>query len=65
MSFRDHQWYLNAIEAQTKVVDSIRTSIDASIECGEFSAAALKCDGLKDSLIKLNDLSNNFADKHG
>jgi hypothetical protein len=63
MAFRDRQWYINAIAAQEDVVARHRAAIDKSIECGEFSAAMMKCDDLKASLKTLNDLSNHFADK--
>jgi len=62
MAFRDKQWYDQAITAQEKVVAQHRAAIDKSIECGEFSAAAMKCDDLKASLIQLNTLSNRRAD---
>lgn len=63
MAFRDKQWYEQAIAAQEKVVTGHREAIAKSIEFGEFSAAAMKCDDLKASLNKLNDLSNHYADK--
>lgn len=65
MAVGDRQWYINTIEAQEKVVATHRAAIDKSIECGEFSAAMMKCDDLKGSLKYLNDLSNRFADMGG
>lgn len=65
MAFRDKEWYDRAIAAQEKVVAHNRTAIDKSIECGEFSAAAMRCDDLKASLTQLNTLSNRRADLEG
>lgn len=65
MAFRDRQWYINAIEVQEKNVAEHRKAIDTSIECGEYSAAMMKCDNLKISLNTLNDLSNRLADIGG
>lgn len=62
MAFRDKAWYDQAIAAQEKVVAQHRTAIDKSIECGEFSAASMKCDDLKAALTQLNTLSNRRAD---
>jgi hypothetical protein len=63
MAYRDKKWYEQAIAAQEKLVAQHREAIDKSIECGEFSAAAMKCDDLKASLTTLNELSNHYADK--
>jgi hypothetical protein len=65
MAVGDRQWYINTIEAQERVVAQHRSAIDKSIECGEYSAAMMKCDDLKASLKYLNDLSNRFADMGG
>ena len=63
MAYRDKEWYERAIAAQEQLVAQHRAAIDKSIECGEFSAAEMKCDDLKASLKTLNDLSNHYADK--
>lgn len=62
MAFRDKAWHDQAIAAQEKIVAQHQAAIARSIECGEFSAAAMKCDDLKASLTQLNTLSNRRAD---
>ena len=63
MAYRDKEWYERAIKAQEEIVEKHRADLARSIELAEFSAAAMKCDDLKASLTKLNDLSNHYADK--
>lgn len=62
MTFRNKEWYEKAVAAQTDVVAQQQARINASIECGEFSAASIRCDDLKSALNKLNDLTNKLAD---